>query len=684
MGERRATGGGSAYVLMAAWLTFAWPRCALPAAFPVTGDALRLALSRDLEARTEQSESSPEPEPATGDALHLTLTDTLAEQQPPGEGGIPGPAYPAAANGAGVESPAPGNGDVGAGTGEEGSGPGKSKGLFEKIKGLVPWRLSPIRTWGSVGYTFRSEDIGTQKTRDQLLTATLNGSSFIWRPWFALVSGGIGISQDWTSGTQGGSSRDLTGNASLALLPESRFPFEAHYNVTDSRMDTGLAGTIGAAYRYKRLGFSQTYQTLQGNTRYRLAFDQSSQTGESGTVGDYQQNGLQFGASTRFGKQSVDVSGTTNKNERLDTGETALLNTLDVRHNYTPNQEFSVDSQATLNDNRYNLATTGTNTRFLQLNSYAFWRPERSPLTVNGGVRLYALDTGPTSLRSANLNGGAIYRLNRNVSLNATANLTQTASGGITSTSTNQSLGATYQSGTLNFGKYQYYWFGSGTASNRTGLAAGRHLSLAAGHGLSRSIETGPGARLAMNLSQSISSDLDTAVASTRRLSDTASLTWNKGADKTSTLLRLSATDSRSLNDGRDVMQMINFQATVNTLLNRYSSLSGDLTIQSSRQSTIDQPISQFTTSSSGDLTYRHQRAFGVPRLQFMSQLTLYGQVALPVLSGPQEYETRSWENRLNYSIGRTQLGLIARVGQFGNQTHTSIMFNAIRNFGDM
>jgi hypothetical protein len=562
----------------------------------------------------------------------------------------------------------------------EGYAPPGGEAEKGKSKHFFPWRLAPIRTWGSVGYTYRRENLSGQQSRGQLFTATINGSSFIWRPWFALVSGGVGLSQDWQQANIRSSSRDLTGNGSLQVFPESRFPFEAHFDVSDSRMDNGLEA-VSATYRNKRIGFSQSYRTPRGNANYRLGYDRSSQTGA--TIGEYRQQALQYSMSRYFGKQTLGISGNVNRNERDDTGETVALNTLDVRHSYTPDAEFSLDSQASLNDNRYNLVGGSTHSSFAQFNSYAYWRPEKKPLTANGGVRLYRISGDTSSLRVINLNGGATYRLNPRVSFSASANLNQTASGGKGTTSSNQALGANYQSVTIPLGAYRYYWYGSGTVSNRTGIDDGQHLSLAAGHGLSRGIETGPGSRLAITLSQGISSDLDTSTASARRLSNTAAVTWNRGRGSTSTLVRLSVSDSRSLKDKRDFMQMINFQATVNSMLSRRSSLTGDLTIQSARQSTIDTPSKGFVTSSSGSLSYTHARAFGVPRLRFTSRLTLYGQVALPVLSGPEEYETRSWENRFNYSIGRLRLRLTARAAQLGGRTNTSIVFNAIRSFGN-
>jgi hypothetical protein len=100
-----------------------------------------------------------------------------------------------------------------------------------------------------------------------------------------------------------------------------------------------------------------------------------------------------------------------------------------------------------------------------------------------------------------------------------------------------------------------------------------------------------------------------------------------------------------------------------------------------------------FVTTSGGSLTYQHQRVFGVRRLRFVSDLRLNSQALLPLLGGPQDQETAAWENRLDYSIGRTQLRLnmlIARNSvpraltttvQRATTLNRSILFSVTRTF---
>jgi hypothetical protein len=172
-------------------------------------------------------------------------------------------------------------------------------------------------------------------------------------------------------------------------------------------------------------------------------------------------------------------------------------------------------------------------------------------------------------------------------------------------------------------------------------------------------------------------------------------------------MIRLSASDSRTVSGRRESFQLINLQASSNLPTGEYSSWTGNLTIQGVRQefaiigntAALGIPSDNaneehgWVTTSGGSLTYQHQRIFGIRRLRFVSDLRLNSQALLPLLGGPQDQETAAWENRLDYSIGRTQLRLnvlIARNSapraltttvQRATTLNRSILFSVTRNF---
>ncbi|MHB1293134.1 MAG: hypothetical protein ACYCY5_13260 [Sulfuricella sp.] len=576
-------------------------------------------------------------------------------------------------------------------------------------------QFPPIRTWGNIGYDLRSESFGEIKYLSQSIVTKVNAStnSYIWQPWFAQVSGGLGLSstRSSTSSSSGSNTTDnkvtsnyITGNAALNLLPYSRFPFEAHFDRSDNRLDTGLSG-IDSSYRSTRYGLTQRYRTLTGDTQYMASYDRN--LWESAVFGTDQQDLLRLEMTKRLAKQTLQINGDINNTERQKTNESTMLNTLVARHSYIPDPTLSVESLGNLSRTNYRLAQGETDLRYLQLSSSAFWRPAEKPLTVTGSARLFGMNSAssggtPSALRSASANLGAFYELSKNIRLNGSANVNINDSNGIQTVASNQSAGITYQPDAFDLASFRYNGFASGTVTNRIdSIDSGQHLALQLGHSLNRSMGLGVGA-LGLNMNQTVSSDFDSSIPTILRLSHSGSLTWSHAEGQNNTFLRLSASDSRAVSGTQDFFQLLNLQASRNEGLTRNASWAGNLTIQMVRQKTGIMPFAYYntpvatdttpdtpvttTTTSSADLSYRHQRAFGVPRLRFVSELRIYGDMPLPVFAGPRLQESRSWENRLDYTIGRLQLRLSARVSEISSSNTSTrqslLMFSLNRPFG--
>ena len=575
-------------------------------------------------------------------------------------------------------------------------------------------QFPPIRTWGNIGYDLRSESFGEIKYLSQSIVTKVNAStkSYIWQPWFAQVSGGLGLSSTRSStGTSSGSnttdnkvtSNFITGNAALNLLPYSRFPFEAHFDRSDNRLDTGLSA-IDSSYRTTRYGLTQRYRTLTGDTQYMASYDRNMW--ESAVFGTDQQDLLRLEMTKRLARQTLQINGDITGNDRQQTHESTLIGTLVARHSYVPDPALSVESLGNLSRTSYRLAQGESDLRYLQLSSSAFWRPADKPLTVTGSARLFGMNSSSgassSALRSASANLGAFYELSKNIRLSSSANVNINDSNGIQTVASNQSAGITYQPDSFDLATFRYTGFGSATVTNRIDpINSGQHLALQLGHSVNRSMGLGVGS-LGLNLNQSASSDFDSSIPAIVRLSHSGSLTWSHAEGQNNTFLRLSASDSRAVSGTNDFFQLLNLQASRNEGLTRNASWAGNLTIQAVRQktgimpnayynapiatlTTPDTPVTT-TTTSSANLSYRHQRAFGVPRLRFVSELRIYGDMPLPVLAGPRQQESRSWENRLDYSIGRLQLRLSARVSEVSssntNTKQSLLMFSLNRPFG--
>ena len=208
-------------------------------------------------------------------------------------------------------------------------------------------------------------------------------------------------------------------------------------------------------------------------------------------------------------------------------------------------------------------------------------------------ARLFALDlqqpgTGvdgnERSSRShnINLNGGASYDLSRSTRVNASANLNQVAGAAGKSRSANQSAGISYQPEGIALGQAHYGWSTSAQATNGSSqLGGGRQLALQLNHHLGYSTKLGGGSTLGMDGSQSASVVSSTAASEvSRQLTNSASLSWNMpGAAGTNSVLRLSASDTRSFGARTEFFQLVNLQANSNLARGAHSSWSGTLTV---------------------------------------------------------------------------------------------------------
>ena len=87
----------------------------------------------------------------------------------------------------------------------------------------------------------------------------------------------------------------------------------------------------------------------------------------------------------------------------------------------------------------------------------------------------------------------------------------------------------------------------------------------------------------------------------------------------------------------------------------------------------------------SGSLTYENQRAFDVPRLRYTVLLSLESQPLERRMDGnvdaPRERVTASFENRLDYAIGRLETRLTARLVRFDGRGVATLFAHVQRRY---
>ena len=574
-------------------------------------------------------------------------------------------------------------------------------------EGGARWRVPPINYWGTLSYENRF-DTGDQqpRTMQQLITAKINGSSYFWKPWFAEVNGGLGISFgrfDTGDAGTGSNNAFLTGSGQAQFFPRSRFPFEAHIEVGDSR----VGGDVIAAndYRTLRVGFSQSYRPESGPYALFGSYDHWSQFGP--VFGNNSQDLASAEYRSNWNDQSLQVTANLNLARSATTGQETEFDALVARHNYGPSPGFSVDTTASLVRYRYDLLVDGSDIAGAQVNSIGVWRPENQPLTVTASARISALrgSGGAGYSQGATATLGATYQYNRNLQLSLYGNAGFFDGAGTRNTSHGENVGGIYSGDTVSFAGYSYDWSVSANAgyqgdptgnasllSSQLNQTLGRVLALPDGSTLSGNVGANLGAGKGSVASDRFGNNSGNVV----QLGSNASLTWNKSAGGGSGYARVTVSDTRQVyGEQRPSFQFANLQISGTWNFSRYDSLVGDLTYQYTRQdpgfliaSGAAVPVpsvgQQASTATSANITYTRDRVFGVPRLRFVSQLQITDASIIQqnVLGSPQDQLSRWWDNRLQYLIGRLTATLAVRAYEVQGIRREGIYFRIERAIG--
>ncbi len=533
--------------------------------------------------------------------------------------------------------------------------------------------------------------------------ANIKGSSYIYQPWFALVSGGLGLVMSKDLSGSGGlqtadqsqrtKSNAITGNGELTLFPLSRFPFNAFVDVSDSR----ASGEPGSSdITNTRFGMRQSYRPQEGSENYTASFNHS--TLESQVFGRDSVNALSANMNRNAGSQSFDVSVGHTSNTRSNSGERTAFSNVYARHSYRPEPELSVESLASMSSSDYHLISTGVpsdnRSNFAQASSFATWRPEEdSPLLVTGGARIFhstiANNAQGTQTLTLSGNMAATYALNRQTNLTASATVTQLATQVDSRRLTTQTASATRIGDPVGIFGANYTWNTGANLSNQTGAAEGMRQFVGGqfGHNLTRWVTLGQGSQAIFGVGQNAGTNYDTVAGRSQTLSHNANASWRlTSSTATNAYVSLLGTDSRTSGANANAFQMINFQVSGQIQFNRNASAAANLTVQSARQETPTAPTAGRSVNAGGTLGYFQQHAFGVPRLRYSALYGINESQFRSRLQGdfdaPRERVNQSLEQRLDYNLGRIVTRLSLRVAQVEGRRDALLFFRMNREFG--
>ena len=165
------------------------------------------------------------------------------------------------------------------------------------------------------------------------------------------------------------------------------------------------------------------------------------------------------------------------------------------------------------------------------------------------------------------------------------------------------------------------------------------------------------------------------------------SLNWSDSSlKKNQSMIRFLISDSRSLKQEDRVFQLANLLYSGLIRFDRLTQLSGNITLQHTRDK--EGGAQSESTVTNGQLLYTRNRAFQIPRLVFKSELRLNWQQSESerTISAVNENTrtNQSWENSLNYLIGRLELSVDLDFIKVGNGYDRLVKFELKRSFGDL
>jgi hypothetical protein len=441
----------------------------------------------------------------------------------------------------------------------------------------------------------------------------------------------------------------------------------------------------------------QSYRPQTGNTNYVLSYDRS--TLDSATFGRDRLNALTAGVTHAWNAQNIDVTASRTKNDRGNSGESALLSRINARHNYRPEGTLSIDTQASYSASDLNLLNSGlapgTQSRFYQLNTVGTWRPEEGhPLNVIGSARLFRSEFGSgdatTNANSVAANVAANYRWTPHTTLYGSVGLTQLKNDIESRVLTNQAAGITYTPDAIDIGAYKYTWNAGANLANQTGGLDGAQYNLGSnvGHTLLRTIPINRAYTASVSVGQSytLSEDSLRGLSQTLVHNATASLRGAPTVDSNA-YISLTVADARTYGTNENSFQIINLQSSGQIQLSRYAFASANLTLQGTRQSSPTVPANGFTYNTSGNLNYSHTRAFDVPQLRYSliysANQTQYQSRLQGDINAPRDQVNQSLEQRFDYRVGRIEMRLSGRIARTEGRDDWLIYFSINRRFGD-
>lgn len=533
---------------------------------------------------------------------------------------------------------------------------------------------------------------------------------YFWRPWFGDWRGNTNMRlvQRFLSGDIYSKSSTnsilFDTNWNAGLFRRSSFPFEVAF--TYSRDDEEYYYQKNLVDRYS-LDFIQSFTTEDNRTAMRgHLYFQGHDSDLSGSADEY---GI-LGSLRHFYKKhdfNVDFEYIDRENNS-DTDQSSYLTEnqqLNIfgRHSYRPGKAFSMENFTSLLVDQEQTETRDRERILFQFNNNNRWLPIALPrVLITSNTRVTAnertFNGQTTDDQGINALAGAIYHYTPELRFDGSLTLDVRNNNVDTSFYTKQQVGASYSPESFDLYSFEYYWYAGSFVSNETSSndfesEVYQTINGNIGQSFSKPVFSMMGRPVTIRINNYIdmTQTNQTFANSISILNNRASLNHAYSQEGLFTNSQIAVEDRREFG-GKDYG--IEERQTLSALLNgnysfkRYTQWAAALNFELIRDQSYNGNGST-RYFSNGNVSYFNGRVMDVVNLTFRSTLNLSmddvlsrNQVEKETAFYDDSITRTTWDNRLDYNIGRLTLRARLDISKNENNTNGIIMFEARRRFG--
>lgn len=547
--------------------------------------------------------------------------------------------------------------------------------------------------WGDFSTVLRSTKSSgkIEDSTKQFTTLTLGASSYIWRPWFAVYSGTLGLTTDKTDydDSPGSKSSYLAGNLNLSIFPSSRFSGLLYLEKNDS--DNELQG-IDFNSITSRYGYRQHYREPAG--KYLFDFSVEHNERQSDADGDDDGDRARFDYTHTWDSNRLQVSTQAHKQENKFQDTKASDRNIIVRHTLTRSGGLAIETLGSIVEVDDQSRSTKRELKARQLSSFGTWQSDKiKGLLVFGSARFSSLENSQGNISVFNRsrldtisgNISANYAISDNVTLKGGSSIIDTTNDSGGTKFNSRSISVNYRPIDRPFRNFRYNRGISSSIVDRStdGESEQRYI-VRYSHGLNGNFAA-DNSNLFLGFNQAFATSHSTNEEKRNEITHSINGNWKFGESNNISLLRLIFSDARFFGQDESSFQLLNIQYTRDRAISRDSALTGNLTLQASRQERSG--VTSVDVLANGIIGYRRRYLFNLPHLSMNLDLELASHGLTPsrfssVRRDNAVEDQGRFRTQFVYSIGKMDLFLTTLVIYLDGDLEKIVQFQLNRRLG--